>query len=153
MIELLPIWQTNEENLKFADKPICRNVIVATMDYYKTIGFTSPWIGYLATLNGQLVGSAGYKGKPVDNKIEIAYGTFPEFQHQGIGTQICRQLVQLAIMTDSQLKITARTLPDNLYSIAILKKNGFELLGIVHDKDDGDVQEWLHYKHSTQRHL
>lgn len=144
MIDFVPILQTNEQNIKLAENANCRNVIDATTEYYKKIGFTLPWIGYLAKRNGQLVGSAGFKGRPVNNKIEIAYGTFPEFQNQGIGTQICRKLVEVALTTNPDLRITARTLQDNLASISILKKNNFELLGIVNDIDDGDVLEWLY---------
>lgn len=146
MIELIPILQTGEENADLANNPAFKDVIIATTDYYKKIGFTPPWIGYFVKLNGEWVGSAGYKGKPLDGAVEIAYGTFPEFENRGIGTQICQKLVKLALLTDSQIKITARTLPDNFPSIAVLKKNGFDYVGIVSDKDDGDVLEWLYRK-------
>jgi [ribosomal protein S5]-alanine N-acetyltransferase len=36
----------------------------------------------------------------------------------------------------------ARTLMEENYSTRILRKNGFECLGIVNDPDDGDVWEW-----------
>ncbi len=151
MLDLVAILPTPEENKTFDTNPNCHGVLLATMEYYKTIGFNPPWIGYFAKLNGQLVGSAGYKGKPVDNKIEIAYGTFLEFSNQGIGNQICRQLVHIAIMTDPGLIITARTLPYNNYSNRILEKNNFRLLGTVFDKDDGDVWEWLYDRPRIQQ--
>ncbi len=142
MFRLIPIKQTIEENQDFANKPACHDALFPTIEYYKIIGFVPPWIGYFAELDGKLVGSAGYKGKPVNNKIEIAYGTFPELQSQGIGTVICRQLVLLAQDTDPNIIITARTLPEENHSTKILQKNGFKLLGIVWDKDDGNVWEW-----------
>ncbi|HKH62471.1 MAG TPA: GNAT family protein, partial [Flavitalea sp.] len=61
---------------------------------------------------------------------------------RGIGTQICGQLVLLALKTDSSLRVTARTMQDGQASIRILEKNGFECLGIVNDPEDGDVLEW-----------
>ena len=135
-----------EENQEFAVIPACKESLIMTLDYYKIIGYVPPWIGYFARLNRELVGSAGYKGQPVDNKIEIAYGTFPEFREKGIGTEICRQLVLLAQRTDPKLIITARTLPEYNYSTKILQRNGFRLLGNVWDKEDGDVWEWLYDK-------
>ena len=149
MIQFVPILQTIEENGQFADNPVCKDVLSATIDYYKVIGFNKPWIGYFVLLHDQLVGSAGYKGKPIGNKIEIAYGTNTKFQHQGIGTQICHELVRLALASNPQLDVMARTLPDNLYSISVLKRNGFALSGIVHDKDDGDVLEWRYPGNNT----
>ena len=80
-----------------------------TIDYYKKIGFEIPWIGYYASIDKVLVGSGGFKGKPVDGRIEIAYGTFPQFREKGIGTEICKELVQLSLKTDSSVRICART--------------------------------------------
>lgn len=141
-LELIPIRENPPENHPLLDDPQCRDIIVATTDFYKKVGFTKPWIGYLARLSGQLVGSAGFKGKPRENTIEIAYGAFPAFQNKGIGTAICRKLVEISLSTDPKIVITARTLQDNFASISVLKKNGFELLGIVNDQDDGEVLEW-----------
>jgi RimJ/RimL family protein N-acetyltransferase len=146
MLRLIPIGQTIEENLAFSKHPECRDSIYVVIEYYKIIGFHPPWIGYYAELNNELVGSAGYKGQPVDNKIEIAYGTFPAFRMKGIGTAICAELVSLAIKTNPGLIITARTLPENNYSTRILIKNNFILSGSVWDKDDGNVWEWQYQK-------
>jgi RimJ/RimL family protein N-acetyltransferase len=115
-----------------------------TIEFYKKVGFTPPWIGYYASIGGTLVGAAAYKGKPVNGKVEIAYGTFPQFQQQGIGTAICRKLVQISLETDPSVIITARTLPENNYSAKILRKNNFALLGPVWDDEDGEVWEWVY---------
>ncbi len=147
MIELIPIKQTLKENQAFETNPDCQEILLMTVEYYKTIGFVPPWIGYYARLNRELVGAAGFKGQPVDNKIEIAYGTFPGYRQQGTGTEICRQLVLLALKTNPAIIITARTLPENNYSTKILQKNSFKLLGTVWDKEDGNVWEWQYEKH------
>jgi RimJ/RimL family protein N-acetyltransferase len=117
-----------------------------TINYYKIIGFVPPWIGYFAQLDNQLVGAAGFKGRPKDGKIEIAYGTFPAYQQKGIGTEICRQLVLLSLHTDPTVIISARTLPENNYSTKILVKNNFKFIGTVWDEDDGNVWEWQYTK-------
>jgi RimJ/RimL family protein N-acetyltransferase len=117
-----------------------------TLDFYGRVGYIPPWIGYYARLDNKYVGSAGFKGKPKNNKVEVAYGTFPEFEGKGIGTEICRQLVLLAQKTDPDIIITARTLPEVNASGSILKKNGFIFLGIVWDEEDGNVWEWEYQK-------
>ena len=146
MIELRPILPTLAENPEFAASPDCVETLQMSIDYYQTIGYHPPWICYYAYLDHSLVGSAGFKGRPVGNKIEIAYGTLPACQHQGIGTAICRRLVLLAQATDPGVIITARTLPEENYSVKILRKNHFRLLGEIWDKDDGRVWEWLYEK-------
>ena len=142
IVELLPIQELLEENTKFVNHPDCQESLSMTIDYYKIIGFHQPWICYYASINNELVGAAGFKGRPVNNKIEIAYGTFPSFMNQGIGTAICKALVLLAQKTDPSVIITARTLPEINYSTKILEKNNFKFIGNVWDKDDGDVWEW-----------
>ena len=142
MLELIPIQEALEENLEFINHPDCQESLYMTIDFYKIIGFHPPWICYYASMNNELVGAAGFKGRPVNNKIEIAYGTFSNFMNKGIGTAICKELVLLAQQTDPSVIITARTLPGINYSTKILEKNNFKFIGNVWDKDDGDVWEW-----------
>lgn len=147
---LLPIDVDESQNIKFRENPECLEVLKVYPDFYNRVGYNKPWIGYFATIDGkEIVGGGGYKGKPKDGKIEIAYGTFKKYQGQGIGTEICKQLVLLSLQTDPAIKITARTLPDNYASIEVLKKNGFECLGIIYDEEDGNVFEWELKKQST----
>ncbi len=140
---LLPIDIDVSLNSRFSENSKCEGVLNAYPGYYKKVGYTKPWIGYFATVDGtEIVGCGGYKGKPRDGKIEIAYGTFKNFEGQGIGTEICRQLVLLSLNTDLSIRITARTLMESSASTTILKLNGFECVGIVYDEEDGDVWEW-----------
>jgi RimJ/RimL family protein N-acetyltransferase len=116
--------------------------------FYQKVGYNNPWIGYFATIDGhEIIGAGGYKGKPREGKVEIAYGTFKKHEGQGIGTEICRQLVMLSLKTDPTIRIIARTFQDGYASMAVLKKNGFEYLGIVYDEEDGNVLEWEFPKH------
>ncbi|HUP13104.1 MAG TPA: GNAT family N-acetyltransferase [Niastella sp.] len=140
---LLPIDIDETKNAPLRDNPECLDILNVYPGYYQKVGYTKPWIGYFATIDGnEMVGAGGFKGKPGNGKVEIAYGTFKKYEGRGIGTQICRQLVLLALQTDPAIRITARTFQDGYASMGILKKNGFECLGIVHDEEDGDVLEW-----------
>jgi RimJ/RimL family protein N-acetyltransferase len=142
-ITLLPIDIDETQNARFGNDPECVSVMQVYPNYYKKVGFHKPWIGYFATIDGkEIIGAAGYKGKPANGKVEIAYGTFKAYEGKGVGTAICRQLVELSLATDPAIRITARTLPDSYASIGILKKNGFVCLGMVYDEEDGNVLEW-----------
>jgi len=141
-MELIAIKETLEENGEFLSNPLCEESLPMSVDFYKRVGFTPPWIGYYVKLNNELVAAAGFKGKPVNGAVEIAYGTFPNFQQQGIGTAVCKKLVELSLQTDPLARITARTLPESNYSTRILEKNNFICLGVVQDPEDGAVWEW-----------
>lgn len=141
-MELIPIPPEIDSNEACAQEPLCRESLYMTLDFYKRVGFQPPWISYYAMLDNKLVGSAAFKGAPLNNTVEIAYGTFEPYQNRGIGTQICRKLVELSLATDPSVRITARTLENKNFSARVLQRNGFVLLGTVHDPEDGRVWEW-----------
>ena len=141
-MELIPAGKTIEENQAFADHPDCRESLSPAIEHFNRVGYVPPWIGYFAKVGDNLVGSAGFVGAPKEGKVEIAYGTFPAYQNQGIGSQICHQLVTLALTTDPTLHITANTLPEGNFSTKILQKNGFERNGTAWDDDEGEVWAW-----------
>jgi len=141
-MELIPIKEKLDENAEFASHPLCEEILSMTVNYYKNVGYSPPWIGYFVMHNNVMVASAGFKGRPMHGTVEIAYGTFENFRRQGIGATICKQLVELSLNTDLAVRITARTLPQNNFSTRILEKNNFVCLGIVEDLDDGSVWEW-----------
>ncbi len=145
-MNLLPIQRTLSENETFVNNPLCNETIGMCIEFYKRVGFNPPWICYFVEENGELVGSAAFKGRPVNNTVEISYGTNENHRQKGIGTRICKQLVELSIATDPSVRITARTLPEKNYSTRILEKNNFILLGFVTDPEDGEVWEWEYKK-------
>ncbi|MGP8214963.1 MAG: GNAT family N-acetyltransferase [Bacteroidia bacterium] len=145
-MEFLPIKEILEENKEFVSNPDCQDTIYASVGFYKKVGYNPPWICYYAQKNGKLVGSAAFKGQPVNGKIEIAYGTFPQYRQKGIGSGICKNLVELSLQTSPDTLITARTLPEKNFSTRILTKNGFIFTGAVIDPEDGEVWEWEYKK-------
>ena len=141
-MELLPIKEHLHENEQFAANPDCNDSLGMCIDFYKRAGYNPPWICYYVQLDGQVVAAAAFKGKPVDNKIEIAYGTFPQHQNKGVGTKIADTLVKLALKTDPLVRVTAQTLKEENYSTKILRKNNFVIIGTAIDEDEGEVWEW-----------
>ena len=148
-MELIAVQECLDDNLEFTGNPLCHESIYTSVDFYKKVGFSPPWICYYVKQNENLIGCAAFKGKPVNGAVEIAYGTFENFRNQGVGTYICKILVELSLRTDSTVRITARTLPEGNFSTKILKKNGFQFIGNVYDPEDGDVWEW-EYKASDK---
>jgi ribosomal-protein-alanine N-acetyltransferase len=142
-MRLLPIKEILEENEELLSNVPLLEVVQMTIDFYKKVGFVEPWIGYFVEENGNLVGSAGFKGPPVHGTVEIAYGTDEKYRNQGLGTKICKLLVDLSLTTDPLIKITARTFSKNNFSTMILLKNNFICKGTVEDPEDGEVWEWL----------
>jgi ribosomal-protein-alanine N-acetyltransferase len=141
-MKLLPIKEHLHQNKEFIDHPDCQDSLYTCIDFYKRIGFNPPWICYYVQLGGVLVAAAAFKGKPANGKVEIAYGTFPRHQQRGIGTHIADTLVQLSLKTNPVIRITARTLMEENFSVRILRKNNFKLLGTIMDEEDGQVWEW-----------
>jgi ribosomal-protein-alanine N-acetyltransferase len=141
-LELIPVLEHPEDNIDFINNPLCQDTVYMSIDFYKRVGFTPPWICYYAKEKEELVGCAGFKGKPLNGQVEIAYGTFEKYRNQGIAGKICEALVKLAVFTDPAIRISARTLPENNFSTRVLEKNKFFFVGNVLDPEDGDVWQW-----------
>ena len=70
---LIPIEEDDSKNQRFANNSECASILDMQAKYYSKIGFHKPWIGYLASFDGkEVVGVGGYKGKPKDERVEIA---------------------------------------------------------------------------------
>lgn len=119
-----------------------RNILEAYREYYPKAGYHPPWIGYFVKRDDFPVGACGFVSAPVGNRVEIAYGTFREFEGQGVASWACGALVTLARNADPTLVITAKTAPEENASTAILKRHGFRFIGIVQDHEIGDAWGW-----------
>jgi len=139
----LPIQPEETNDNRIIDNPECQVIRDIFLDHYKKVGFQVPWIVYfIVSENDEIIGAGGYKGPPKSDTIEITYGVLKNHQGSGMGTALCKKLIDFALQIDPLIKITARTFPDNKASIRVLEKNGFESIGTVHDDEDGNVLEW-----------
>jgi ribosomal-protein-alanine N-acetyltransferase len=114
----------------------------ANADLYRRVGFTPPWVSYVAVDSGQAVGGGAFVGPPREDRVEIAYFTLPEFQGRGYATRTANELVTIARKSLPGTTIIALTLPEHNASTKILKHLGFKLFGNARDPDAGDVWEW-----------
>jgi ribosomal-protein-alanine N-acetyltransferase len=78
-----------------------------------------------------LCGSIGFKGPPDKQGIvEIGYSVLPEFQGQGLATEMVAAIVQWAKHQPWVRRIEAETNIDNKASIRVLEKNNFVCAGV-----------------------
>ena len=120
----------------------CQALLKSYPDYYQQTGYNLPWVGYFVIRENQIVGCCGFTGQPKEGKVEIAYGTFKEYENQGIATFSCQQLISIAQQSAPTVVITAKTAPEHNASTKILQKNGFAFTEIVQDDEIGDAWLW-----------
>lgn len=114
----------------------------ATAALYQRVGFSPPWICYVAAENGQGVGTCGFTAAPEYGRVEIAYFTFPGFEGRGVATEMAARLLALARQADGAVTVVARTLPGRNASHRVLEKHGFTCIGPIDHPEDGTVLEW-----------
>ncbi len=120
---------------------ICRS----TLAMYPAGGPVHPWIGYLAEVDGEIVGTCAFKAPPDENGAEIAYFTFPAYEGRGVATSMASELVAIAGRAGAE-EVRAQTLPNVNASTRILEKLGFSRAGTVMHPEDGEVWEWKRHR-------
>ena len=121
---------------------VTRDVLHATADLYTKAGFEEPWICYLALADEIPVGTCGYKGKPKDGRVEIAYFTFSEFEGRGYASAMAARLVAIAREHHPSVLVAAQTLTERNASHRVLEKLGFRHVDTIDHPEDGMVWEW-----------
>ena len=108
------------------------------LEYFYALYREHPeWEGWLAWYavridsgHSILCGSVGFRGPPdKQGMVEIGYSVLPEFQGQGLATEMVGGIVQWAKQQPDVKQIEAETNVDNKASIAVLEKNGFICTG------------------------
>ena len=104
-----------------------------------------PWISYLAmdAACGGLIGNCSFKGNPnEEGDVEIALVTFPQFENRGYGTEMARQLIEIATADPAAKKISAVSVAGPNAASRVLEKHGFQHVDTYHDEAHGDLWEW-----------
>ncbi len=141
-LRLVPILlDGNHEHPEYSSEHVKEVCGMMSRQYSKT-GFYKPWIGYLAVVDSNYVGTCAFKSIPIDQRVEIAYYTFPHFEKRGFATQMARELISMAKREKPEVLIFAQTLPQENISTRILKKLGFTFTKKVDHPEDGLVWEW-----------
>jgi len=111
--------------------------------FFETVGYHPPWVGYVAFDGMECVGTCAFKGKPVEEKVEISYMTLKVHEGKGCATEMVRLLVEIARKADPRIGIVAQTMPERNASTRVLAKAGFLHAGDVVHPEDGLVAEWI----------
>jgi len=142
-LQLIAITQDGSPAKPVAALPdLVAQLVEATTQLYKAVGYEPPWVGYLAVENGSCVGSCAFKAPPQNNRVEIAYFTFPGNESRGVATRMASELVRIATDEAPLVTVAAQTLPEDSASTSILKKLQFRFVGAVEHPEDGLVWEW-----------
>lgn len=119
-----------------------RRVVEMTVQHFEKVGYVPPWVGYIGVQNAVPVGTCAFKSPPIDGRVEIAYGTLPGCEGNGVATAMATELVRIAQQEESDLTVFAQTLPEESASASILRKLGFQMMRTVDHPEDGPVWEW-----------
>ncbi len=141
-MRLIPIQINGTLEGSFELDSVASDAMAASAKLYKSAGFTPPWIGYAAEKGGEIVGTCGFKSAPKAGRVEIAYYTFPDYEHNRMGGQMTQALVALGREADPKVTMTARTTPEESASTSILKRIGFTKVGTVENPEEGTVWQW-----------
>ena len=142
-MELIAITESGATAKPVPSAPeIAAEVVESMTQLYRAVGYEPPWIGYLAIEQGACVGICGFKSPPQDNRVEIAYFTFPGNESRGVATRMASELIGLALDKMPAVTVAAQTLPEENASTSVLKKLRFRLAGTLEHPEDGQVWEW-----------
>lgn len=143
-MKLLPILEngTVEEFDADSISGVFKNVIESTKKFYEKSGFMLPWVCYIAVSDNKAVGTCAFKSVPKNNRIEIAYFTFPGNEGKGIATQMTRLLIDIAKENGKNITVFAQTLPGKNASTRILEKLNFRKIKEFEHPEDGLIWEW-----------
>jgi RimJ/RimL family protein N-acetyltransferase len=83
----------------------------------------------------ELVGVAGFKGRPAEGSCELGYSVLPSFHGDGYATEASRGLIRWAFSHSDVERVTSETLPDLVGSIRVMEKCGMRFIG------DGNQEE------------
>lgn len=76
-----------------------------------------------------LIGTAGFKGPPVDGTVEVGYGIVAEHQRRGCASEATQGLIDFAFAHPEVKRVIAETYPELVASIGVMTRCGMRLIG------------------------
>jgi RimJ/RimL family protein N-acetyltransferase len=90
-----------------------------------------------------IMGSCGFKHAPINGRVELGYGVFALYQRQGFATAAVAELMRLAFLTKEVDEVLAQINPENVASIKVVQKLGFERGESFVDEDGEPLVQWI----------
>lgn len=91
----------------------------------------SGWLGWYGVVRGDadnpsaLAASGGFMGRPRDGSVEVGYSVLPQFQQQGLGSEMVASLVAWAFTHDEVTCVFAEIHATNTPSQRLVRSLGF----------------------------
>ena len=92
--------------------------------------------------DSSFVGACGFKTRPGSGRVEVGYGVAPTVQNQGAATAALKLLAKIAFAAGAS-EVLAEIVPENIASIRVVQKAGFQQVGARLDEDNEYVTQWL----------
>lgn len=102
----------------------------------------APWL-YFAGRPVMGVGSASFKGAPVEGRVELGHVIAPAWRGRGIATVGLALMVEQALRMPQVSEVYAENAADNLASRRVLGKCGFLQLGMRQDEGGQWLECWV----------
>jgi [ribosomal protein S5]-alanine N-acetyltransferase len=95
-----------------------------------------------------MIGHAGFHGPPgvnavkADDAVEVGYSIFEPYRRRGYATEVVRALIEWASREHEIARFIASISPDNIPSLALVRRLGFRKVGAHWDEEDGEELEF-----------
>lgn len=113
------------------------------IEHQNKYGF-SQWAIYENETNN-FMGRAGFTKRKLSDgtqeEVEIRFAILPDFWNKGYASELTKSLVEYAAQELGLAKLAAGNNPDNIKSIKILSKFGFEFIKKIQPKGYGRVDD------------
>jgi RimJ/RimL family protein N-acetyltransferase len=99
------------------------------------------WVWLAQLPDGTEVGSGGFGGRPGDDRrLTVGYHVHEEHQRRGYATEMLELLAEWGLEQEGVDIVRATIRPDNLPSLRVAEKAGFEATGErVEDPQEGEL--------------
>jgi RimJ/RimL family protein N-acetyltransferase len=97
---------------------------------------------FLIVVDSEVVGLCGFKRVPSAGEVDIGYGIAPSRRRRGYATAAVAALVSRVARSAGLHALVAETIPENVASHRVLRRNAFVQSGERMDAEDGLVQVW-----------
>ena len=109
-------------------------------DQLKQSPESAPWLvrAVVVPESGAVIGHAGFHGPPdATGTVEVGYTVVPDWRGHGLAQRILASLVAEATASPEVSVVRASIRPDNLPSLAVVRKAGMKHVGEQWDDVDG----------------
>lgn len=134
----LKLKRSNRELTADLHGSLNANILDNVADEEKDYRFYSLWV-IVDRESKRMVGDLCFMGEPaLDGKSEVGYGTYASCQSKGYMTEALSALLHWARFQTHMKGAMAWTKKDNLPSIRVLEKNGFQNV-----KETQELLQWM----------